>query len=769
MKTFSPFTKKMLILICLLVFTYSMNGTLFAQNPKFEMAGAFGSKASDEPRFATTDAGGNYYSVGYGAGDIAFTGTISLTGRGGSDGFIVKYDNNMNLLWARYVGGTGSDGMEGVTVNSAGDVIAVGKICGLATIDGTAQTIAPTNSQDGCIVIYDKDGNFKAAKKIAGKGSVICYSVVVDKSDNILVTGATTGETDFGNDKKVTPNNGTNSGLFIAKFDKDLLCQWAVSGDCNGNASAEGWTMNLDKDENILVAGRFGKVINIVGTDNNTVTNTPVDGTSVSSDGFISKFTKDGVCQWIKTVTNGSSRIDMKGIASDSQGNVVVSGLSNAAVTAEGNSGAYPFTGNFDGFLVKYSSTGEYVNGFSLGGPGRDEVKSVFVDNKDNIYISGNMNGAATTGTTVNFNPKGATPVNKTCYGHDGYFAKYNGTTLELIQVEKTTTPSKAAEHEVAFNVTMSKDYSRIYVLGYFNNAATVFDGETGTLTLPNVGPYDIYWITYTSDFIIKTKDLPAGVEGEMYYASINVDNANGAVSYAITKGALPDGLVMNNQGSISGISTKAGTYNFTVTIQDQSSSASRDFTINVSSGSGCDIRILSDGCPNAHMNRAYSFQFQTAGDGDITYSLAGGTLPAGLTLSGSGLLSGTPASTNSPGIYSFTVKAAKSATCFDEIQINMILDNQIGTDISSIECMDSYLLYPVPADDQLSLKASFKQAVNAKIEIVTPTMISVWSKSFKQTISIDEVISVADLPAGIYYVILNTDKGRAVKSIVVI
>src|SRR5262249_5581067 len=56
-----------------------------------------------------------------------------------------------------------------------------------------------------------------------------------------------------------------------------------------------------------------------------------------------------------------------------------------------------------------------------------------------------------------------------------------------------------------------------------------------------------------------------------------------------------------------------------------------------------------------------YSQQFQAVGGTPgYTWSLASGTLPTGLTLTGGGLLSGTP---SAAGIFSFTIRVTDSAS----------------------------------------------------------------------------------------------------------
>ena len=291
----------------------------------------------------------------------------------------------------------------------------------------------------------------------------------------------------------------------------------------------------------------------------------------------------------------------------------------------------------------------------NLGGTGRDEAKSLFIDKNDDVYVAGNVNGDGSKGgTAVNMNPRGESKE-YTFKGHDGYFAKYDGDTWELVQLEKTITPDNANQHEVAWCVTMSPDCDKVYVTGHHRDGSTVFDGVD--LTLPFVGDYDVYTVLYSYVLMVKTKTLEAGVVGEPYYSNIVVDNTEGAVSFEITEGALPDGLSLSDDGAISGTPTKNGSFTFTLQVLDEASSIQKEYTLVIKSGEGCDVFIVTDHCPDAYIGYPYSLQLEIEGEG-ITCALTGGALPDGLTLSPEGLISGTPSESNEEGIYSFTVKA---------------------------------------------------------------------------------------------------------------
>ena len=106
--------------------------------------------------------------------------------------------------------------------------------------------------------------------------------------------------------------------------------------------------------------------------------------------------------------------------------------------------------------------------------------------------------------------------------------------------------------------------------------------------------------------------------------------------------GALPSGLTLSSGGLISGTPTTTGTFIGNI---DAGNGTSPDAT------EGFDIVV--DQAPSftgvsaaptpATYNVGYSFQYTATGTPAPSFSLDGTTLPSGLTLSSSGLISGTP------------------------------------------------------------------------------------------------------------------------------
>jgi hypothetical protein len=127
-----------------------------------------------------------------------------------------------------------------------------------------------------------------------------------------------------------------------------------------------------------------------------------------------------------------------------------------------------------------------------------------------------------------------------------------------------------------------------------------------------------------------------------------------------MTAGTLPTGLTLDGAGLLSGTPTQAGTFNFSVTATDSSTGTGAPFSITRNySVTIYDVVQVTNASPlpNAAVGTAYSQQMTaTGGNGPAyTFTLSFGSLPAGLTLTNQGLLSGTP---TQGGDFFFSISA---------------------------------------------------------------------------------------------------------------
>ena len=158
--------------------------------------------------------------------------------------------------------------------------------------------------------------------------------------------------------------------------------------------------------------------------------------------------------------------------------------------------------------------------------------------------------------------------------------------------------------------------------------------------------------------FRIITATLPDGSSGNAYPStSLQTAGGSGGLTFAIAQGHLPTGMFLNQNGTISGTPTTSGRHDFSVTVTDGASNvASRGFSITVDR-----LTIASTSpLPSATAGVTYNFQLAATGVGAMTWSMdPGNSLPSPLTLSSSGLISGT---TSAVGGYFFNIRATDSA-----------------------------------------------------------------------------------------------------------
>ena len=160
--------------------------------------------------------------------------------------------------------------------------------------------------------------------------------------------------------------------------------------------------------------------------------------------------------------------------------------------------------------------------------------------------------------------------------------------------------------------------------------------------------------------------DMPKGATGQSYSKTFHGAGGCGPAlpyQYRILAGSLPPGLSLSKSGTISGVPTVGGNYDFWVELSDQDpptasfcvvpAKAQREFAITILQGLNIQQNALSPQV--AATNAPYSFQLTAEGGGTQSWSVVSGALPAGLALNSSnGVVSGTPTAT---GDYTFKIQ----------------------------------------------------------------------------------------------------------------
>ncbi len=200
------------------------------------------------------------------------------------------------------------------------------------------------------------------------------------------------------------------------------------------------------------------------------------------------------------------------------------------------------------------------------------------------------------------------------------------------------------------------------YSNGVLSGTATT--PGTYTFTLRSTNQFGTKDVAYT---VVVNPKAPTTVSpttlGTLYttsstnktFSSDGIPSAN----FTVSAGALPAGLSLNaTTGALTGTvtATLPATYSFTIRVTNTQGSAERAYSGNITDGASYNFTPAQ--LPTITAGSPVSVQLETDGLPVVTYSIHAGSLPTGLSLSSSGLLSGT---STVAGAYDFTVRATNT------------------------------------------------------------------------------------------------------------
>lgn len=219
--------------------------------------GAIGS-GNDFANAVAIDNNGNTTVTGYfNSSSLTFGGTV-LTNAGGSDLFLVRYDINGVLQWAKSAGGSANDFSYSVAADRNGNTVIAGKFASVSVVFGSYTVFNNgSGSSDFLVVKYDQTGAVQWAESAGGGDSegTTMNSVTTDINGNVFVAGFFSSDrVDFGS---ITLHNLTApfSDIFVAKYNGagKILSAESVGGENNDNATGA----CIDSRGNLLISGYF--------------------------------------------------------------------------------------------------------------------------------------------------------------------------------------------------------------------------------------------------------------------------------------------------------------------------------------------------------------------------------------------------------------------------------------------------------------------------------------------------------------------------------
>jgi len=369
--------KKTLLFVLLLLCTTF----IFAQIDVWQWAKQAGGTDYDFGQDIAIDSSGNSYITGYFPGNASF-GTTELTSSGGIDIFVAKLDSDGNWLWAQKAGGTSDDGGYSIAIDSSGNSYVTGYFHSTASFGNI--TLTSSGSYDIFVAKLDSNGNWLWAKKAGGTSDDYGYSIAIDSSGNSYVTGYFYSTASFGT---TTLTSSGDCDIFVAKLDSSG--NWLGANQAGGTGEDYGFSIAIDSSGNSYVTGYF-QGIAYFGTTTLT--------SSGGDDIFVATLNNGGNWQWAQKA-GGTSPDYGYGIAIDSSGNSYVTGYFYS--TASFGTTTLTSSGNYDIFVAKLDSDGNWLWAKQAGGTSWDYGLGIAIDSSGNSYVTGYFQGTASFGTTT--------------------------------------------------------------------------------------------------------------------------------------------------------------------------------------------------------------------------------------------------------------------------------------------------------------------------------------------------------------------------------
>ncbi len=281
-----------------------------------------------------------------------------------------------NIEWAKHYGGTAGDNLNGLIADTNGNIYISGTFENTATFD--TQTLTSIGEQDLYIAQIDDQQQVNWAVR-AGSTEDDENAGLAIYNNTIYTAGSYWDTADFGN-ITINRTQGSNSALYLAKYDANGNALWAISIDGSGIKQVD--DIEIDKEGNVYLTGYFGGTL---------FTNSPNLIASGNTSFFVLKYDENGNLIWAKQSGDNG---DVRGssLSFDVMNNVYAGGRFQGDISFAGQFIAGNGLDN-DIFLLKYDNNGNEQWIREGGGVFDDVCNEIISDENGNTYLTGYFSG----------------------------------------------------------------------------------------------------------------------------------------------------------------------------------------------------------------------------------------------------------------------------------------------------------------------------------------------------------------------------------------
>ncbi len=320
-----------------------------------------GGGSNDEATGVAVDGNGNIYVAGF---SYDTWGTPIRPFTVGYDAFVAKLDNNGNLIWNTFLGGSNWDFGAGVAVYGNGNIYVAGR----SYVSWGSPIRAFTGNQDAFVAKLDNNGNLIWNTFLGGNAVDLGGGIAVaGGSENIYMSGRS--EDTWGSPVRAFT---ADRDAFVAKLNNNGNLIWNTF--LGGSADDGGAGIALVENENVFVSG-----------ESEATWGSPIRPyTGEGTDIFIAKVDSSGNLGWNTFLgSNGYDRDSS--VALDGNGNVYAAAMSPSTW----GSPIRPYSGGDDAFVAGLDTNGNLIWNTFLGSSANDGAKGIAVSQNGSVYVLG--------------------------------------------------------------------------------------------------------------------------------------------------------------------------------------------------------------------------------------------------------------------------------------------------------------------------------------------------------------------------------------------
>lgn len=291
---------------------------------------------------------GDVIMVGRFWGEVDFGGGAMNSNSQWEDAYIARFDPQGQHLWSRQFGDLDEQGIRGVALDGAGNILIVGTFRG--TIDLGGGVLSSEGVQDIFAAKLAPDGTHLWSRSFGNAESNLGESVASDSAGNLVFIASSSDPLDFGGGSLGAP------GIFSAhlvKLGNDGAHLWSRSYDAQkNNEVVYGRRVAVDPDDHIIAVGEFESDVDFGAG--------PVPANSDNSI-FVTQLTPAGDLVWMRQsggiVSYGKPFVT--GVATDANGNIHLGGWFAGQMDWGGPT--MFASSEYDAWVAALSPAGEHV------------------------------------------------------------------------------------------------------------------------------------------------------------------------------------------------------------------------------------------------------------------------------------------------------------------------------------------------------------------------------------------------------------------------